>query len=63
MNFPEVIHGRKNGWKNVRKIMILIHWKNLISSEWMKMICEQVDQTLNDLEMIRTEALKVANSP
>ena len=27
------------------------------------MICEQVDQTLNDLEMIRTEALKVANSP
>ena len=27
------------------------------------MICEQVDQTLNDLEMIRKEALKVANSP
>ena len=37
--------------------------EDLISSEWMKMICEQVDQTLNDLEMIRTEALKVANSP
>ena len=27
------------------------------------MICEQVDQTLNDLEMLRKEALKVANSP
>lgn len=37
--------------------------EDLISSEWMKMICEQVDQTLNDLEMIRKEALKVANSP
>ncbi len=37
--------------------------EDLISSEWMKMICEQVDQTLNDLEIIRTEALKVANSP
>ena len=37
--------------------------EDLISSEWMKMICEQVDQTLKDLEMIRTEALKVANSP
>lgn len=37
--------------------------EDLISAEWMKTICEQVDQTLKDLEMIRQEALKVANSP
>ena len=57
-------HPWPEGWlEECKKNYDIDTLEDLISSEWMKMICEQVDQTLNDLEMIRTEALKVANSP
>lgn len=63
MNFPESHPWPEEWLEECKKNYDIDTLEDLISSEWMKMICEQVDQTLNDLEMIRTEALKVANSP